>query len=942
MQSLSSDKASALAVECGDKELSLLCLTETWGRDSTIESCIFPGCHLTSYFNRKIGRGGGVAIWSRQGLNVQSLSLDIYGREGNIEICGVKWFAGVNLVYTFILCYRPPRGNFYIFYDNLCLLLISLYKPAEKLVLLGDFNLNSLPDYQINMMYNLLSTYNLVPIVDEPTRIVGQTCSTLDQVFVDLDSKCKCSVRDCHISDHRYVFLKTDVGFRGSEYDTYIYKRQFGSKNVESFVNCVRRESWSDVFGASGVDAKFACLHDTLLHHLNSLFPLKHYKVATRGDRWTNHAARTSSENLKHLHSLHRSGKISKHNYLIAKKNHYRLLRDLKREHFSKRILYSNNKNRAAWKVVSDLLGKIKAHENISLDINDTETTDPVQLAKEFNTFFIDVPKSIASMTNVSSNYTNEFAFMNKNSMFLSPVDEQTVRNVIVYKLKGSYSAGYDDFPGFLLKKIVNEIAVPFAHIVNCSFSCGTFPGRLKVGKVIPVYKKGSKKNVENYRPISLCSVFSKVFEYCFMEQITSFLNSFKVLYSSQHGFRERHSTMTALLQFHEDIIDAFERGESPSGIFCDLSRAFDCVNHKILLSKLYKCGIRGTPYEWVESYLTNRTQYVEIRWTDGLNILKDFRSPRSEVNIGVPQGSILGPLLFIIYINDLCTAVDSPLTLYADDASLRVSEGDSSKYQAKMESTVRSLCDWFSSNSLYLNTSKTKHIMFHARQKRQLPDIQAVVNGVRLLREKSTKFLGVTFDENLNFKEHCEALICKINARCYQIRVLRAVLSDQELRSCYYAFVHNLLSYGIVVWGSSTASSDVFLAQKRVIRCIAGVKPTVSCRSFFKGFKILPLSCIYIKELVTHVYGRVESVRTRDGIHSHDTRNKHNLVVPYRRLNLTVRTPYCLGLRLFNLLPEFCRKSSNVAVFKARVNDLLLSMCCYSVDEYIQALSGM
>lgn len=178
------------------------------------------------------------------------------------------------------------------------------------------------------------------------------------------------------------------------------------------------------------------------------------------------------------------------------------------------------------------------------------------------------------------------------------------------------------------------------------------------------------------------------------------------------------------------------------------------------------------------------------------------------------------------------------------------------------------------------------------------------------------------------------------MNTKCYQIRNLRTVLGVRQTVMCYFAFVHSLLTYGIIVWGGSAASHDVFLAQKRVVRRCAGVDSTHSCRNLFRSFKILPLPCVYIRELLTYVFERVGSLRTRENIHYYNTRARADLLVPFRRLKITADAPSCLGLRLYNLLPDRYKTADKMSIFRSWLKTLLLEMCCYSVEEYVQALS--
>lgn len=309
-------------------------------------------------------------------------------------------------------------------------------------------------------------------------------------------------------------------------------------------------------------------------------------------------------------------------------------------------------------------------------------------------------------------------------------------------------------------------------------------------------------------------------------------------------------------------------------------------------------------------------------------------------VDVGVPQGSILGPLLFILYVNDFHLSVDVHMTMYADDTSLLVSANDPVEYQERVDDAARAVASWFGCNGLFLNANKTRHLLFHTRQRVNHPSVSVAIAGETIERCFTAPFLGILFDSNLTFNEHCAALVKKINSKCYQMRNLRTVLDIGGLMGCYHASVHSILSYGILVWGSSPSVREVFLAQKRVIRCCARVGSRHSCRDLFRTFGVLPLPCVYIRELVSYVYQRRSDFGERGSVHSYATRQRNALIVPFRHIRLTSRTPDCMGVQLYNLLPGNCKEAASLKAFRHRVKELLLELCCYTVDEYVQARS--
>ena len=287
----------------------------------------------------------------------------------------------------------------------------------------------------------------------------------------------------------------------------------------------------------------------------------------------------------------------------------------------------------------------------------------------------------------------------------------------IIRKMKPKSSSGLENISCRLMKDIFDIIAIPLTSLINQSLQSGIFPDKLKIAKVVPIFKAG-KDNIEsyvhNYRPISLLSCFSKIFERVVYNQLYNHLQINKLLYESQYGFRKSHSTELAALELIDSIYTKLDQGKTPIAIFLDLSKAFDTIDHKILINKLHHCGCRNTSLNWFKSYLTERSQYV---------IINDTISKTLRITTGVPQGSVLGPLLSLIYINDLCRATDTfKYILFADDTNL-ISNTCSSKHNSSQNHIdqislsinveLGKISDWMSANKLSLNTSKSKFIIF-------------------------------------------------------------------------------------------------------------------------------------------------------------------------------------------------------------------------------------
>ena len=313
--------------------------------------------------------------------------------------------------------------------------------------------------------------------------------------------------------------------------------------------------------------------------------------------------------------------------------------------------------------------------------------------------------------------------------------------------MKPGKGLGPNSLPTSLLKLTEKVISKPLSIIINNSFEHGEFPDIFKIAKVIPVYKKGSKLDRTNYRPISLLSNISKIFEKLMHTRLYGFLNKFNRLYKYQFGFRNKHSTTHALINITEAIRKALDEKSFACGVFVDLQKAFDTVNHDILLTKLNYHGVRGIALKWFNSYLTNRSQFVSIN--DKLSIIR-------LMNCGVPQGSILGPLLFLVYINDLHECiVHSTAYHFADDINLLLINNSLKKLNKHINHDLSNLVQWLRANKISLNTKKTELILSKSKKTNISKYLNFRIGGQRISPSKTIKYLGIKIDEHLSFLPH-------------------------------------------------------------------------------------------------------------------------------------------------------------------------------------------
>jgi hypothetical protein len=386
------------------------------------------------------------------------------------------------------------------------------------------------------------------------------------------------------------------------------------------------------------------------------------------------------------------------------------------------------------------------------------------------------------------------------------------------------------------LKIIKNDITEPLVFIINQCFRKGSFPNLMKLAKVIPLYKKDNNMLFDNYRPVSLLSSMSKVFEKIIYNQIYEHFTTNNLLYTSQYGFRSMHSTELAALELCDRIICELDKGETPINIFLDLSKAFDTIDHTIMLSKLKYYGFSDISLALLESYLSGRQQFVNFN---------DVKSDLMPLSTGVPQGSILGPLLFLIYVNDISEVSNlfKPI-VYADDTTLSATLGTfkvGSDSWETMESNINNelgkYSEWFKLNKLSINTSKTKAMLFHMPQKTlQYPILSLDNDIIEYVREFN--FLGIVIDENLNWKSHVNKISTKISKIVGLLTKLKHFLPERILLNIYNALIVPHLNYGALLWENSY--QRVFMLQKKAVRAVTNSKFNAHTDMLFKRLNTL------------------------------------------------------------------------------------------------------
>ena len=562
--------------------------------------------------------------------------------------------------------------------------------------------------------------------------------------------------------------------------------------------------------------------------------------------------------------------------------------------------------------------------------INKNKITDKQDIVEEFNKYFCSIGSQLASKFDGEGDIRQFLGRGSINSIQLHDIIEVEVKNEI-NSLDTKKSWGHDDLSARFIQLICPIIIKPLTKIFNKCFENGEYLNLLKIAKVIPIYKKGNRSDVGNYRPISVLSVLNKVFEKLIYKRLYSFFEKYKLFYEFQFGFRGGHSTIQALIEVLDKIRDSIEKGKIVCGIFADLSKAFDTVDHKILLEKLNHYGIRGNAHSLIKDYLQNRKQYVQIG---------DIKSRLLPINCGVPQGSVLGPLMFLIYVNDI--AIKCPhgmIRLFADDTNIFIEHTDINSLMGNAKEIIEYLNLWFKTNKLTLNINKTNFIIFTTQKKREQIDIPNTlqIENVVINRISHTKYLGLIIDEQLSWKEHILQLRNKLKGLFPIFYDIRNFINLKDAQIIYYAMVLSRINYGLIIYGSADNKLMLPLQtlQNKLVKVLLNRNYRDPTDEIHDQMEILKVSDNYKLEVLTFVHrffnNKLPSVfndyfKKLSDCHDINTRNsKYILKDPMYTSKIGRNSVKQKGIQFWNGTANNLKEISNFKSFKNSLKDTIM-----------------
>lgn len=909
---------------------SLIGLTEIWGTEINKDN--FDIKHYSYYQQiRPSKRSGGVALYVSESLNSferPDLSLQHEDYQATFAEIDKRNFDNFSNNIIVGVIYRSPNSNIQDFNNAIELLLEQIRKEKKTVYLMGDYNIDLIKvdnNAQYEHFVDIMVTHSLLPSIHKPTRITNDTATLIDNIF---SNDCFSNIQSISgilcsdITDHFPIFKFCDLK-RNKQTATEVTYRDINPKNKEKFASLMSNIDWSPVITCNNAQSAYTIFHDSIKTAYDESFPKKKAKYKIKDEPWITKGLKKAinMKNKLYLRSLKYATITNELIYKRYKNKLEHLIRISKRNHYRNELQANKGNLKKMWSILRDIINKRQGNKSPLINIlyNGKTTSNPSIIASEFNRFFSTVGGSLAATIPSSSNEPSDFMPAPLlNSIYLEKVDEDEL--ILISKSLKNSAPGYDELNPSIMKDTIGFYLRPLAHVVNLSLEQGCVPDEVKRAIVTPVFKKGETNDLNNYRPISVLPFFSKLFEKVMYNRLISFLEKHNVLYKYQFGFRKKLSTEMALIIAKDKISDEMDDGNSVIGIFLDFTKAFDTVNHDILLSKLYNYGIRGVAFSWFKSYLENRTQAVKY----GGSV-----SELLNINLGIPQGSLIGPLLFLLYINDLPNV--SPIILpimYADDTNIFLSHNDTGMLIRQANIVLDRIYIWLCSNRLSLNVSKTKFMLFSRKKNIDNEFITLQLNNCKLEKVSSTTFLGVTIDDALSWKTHIDIVSNKVAKAIGIIYRASPILEQSSRMLLYNTLIYPHVHYCNLIWGNANVSyfKRLVTLQKRAIRIVCSLDFRESTVDAFMINGILNitqlnvfLSSIFVYKWLYHKLPSIFDcyftfVKTN---HSYGTRCDLLLRLPLRRTEHGKRCIKNHCSNVWNSIIRYLLPPNNITQFK-------------------------
>lgn len=878
-------------INSAEQEIHIIALTETWlypNEETVVNIEGFSAIHQC-----RNTRGGGSSLFLKNRLTYVRMDLTLSTDDKNIVMVYLK-----DLKISICCIYKPPNSDMKIFLSDMNKIMDM---QKNECVILGDMNLNLLANTTTVNEYKNLIEMNGFQIQnyinsENATRQTENTATILDHVLSNKNITCDINLQEHMITDHKILFIKLNKTI---------------PKNTKEIVERTRlnKQKWIET-----VKMKLEHQEITSFRELSNIISTsksectKKYKIKIlNNNKWVtpNFMSLIKERDImykrwKRLQSVEIGAKFKK---LKNKVNNLR--KYLKTKFVEEKLNKAGKDTKKVFNVLNSLCGKSKKQSDKIEYIKNTEgrvISGEQEIVEQFNTHFSTIGQNLAQHIPTPQNQFQEEE--TPNTIYLEPTYIVEIYN-IVQSLKNNCAPGEDNITKNDIVLLFDSVGDIIVNLINTTLSSGIFPDELKIAKITPIFKKGSHTELGNYRPISVLTTFSKIVEKVIKSRTIAFVEKYFKFDKYQYGFQKKSNTLGATTDLVEHITEELDKNKYVLCVFIDLQKAFDTVDINILLEKLNKMGIRGVANNLMRTYSKNRKHYT---------VLGEHKSKIAELNVGVAQGSVLGPVQYLLYVHSLqYLGLRAKYYKFADDTVLVFSASDTKNLEKLVNDDLKLYYSWLCKNKLSININKSVYMTIKQKNKPKC-EINVYLNNVKLIEVSEYKYLGLVLTNRLTWEPHIQNVMKKIAPMVGAIRRCTELLNDNSRNLLYNSFILPHLRYLIPCWGNAPQylMDKVQRTQNKAIKTIFKFEYLTPTEEIYDRTRLLDIKKLKTFEQVKLIYNvknkqiktnlEIETVRS---YHTYPVRCANHLRNANVRTTKAQNSPLYQCIETFNKIPR-------------------------------------